>query len=178
MELLLAVAIVAWGPFFGVKAYTKQNLIMVACVVVTELVFPQYRSPAVPALFVNSTAFSAAFNSSRVFDASAFQRMARRCGWSLPGFHARNFLAHVLPCVALYAWMLRDQQGYRDAVRAAMPWSGAFVGVITTAVHLAWALRTTGGLDLSPLYIEFEADVWKKMWIVAIATHVCVGMLL
>ena len=166
------VAIVVGAPLLGEKTYTKLSLIMMMYSIVEELGFPHYRSPMVPALFVNSVALSASFHSSIVFDKSAFPRMAKFCGWSMQGFHIRNALVHILPSVILYAWMKRDKKGYVQAVHGA----GPAIGVITASMHLVWALLTAGGLDLSELYIKFEPEIWIKMWIVAVVFHVLIGM--
>jgi len=165
------IVLITGSPLLGEKTYTKLSLIMMLYGFVEELLFPHYRSPIIPALFVYSVALSASFHSSILFDNSAFNRMAVFCGWSINGFHVRNILVHILPSFILYAWMKRDKQGYVNAIESI----GPAIGLITSSIHLFWAIYTTGGLNLSEVYIKFEPIVWTYMWIVAVMVHIFIG---
>lgn len=167
-----ALAVIVLGPRLGEKTYTRLSLMMMLYCLLEELGFPGYRSPGVPALLVNFFAISLSFHASVLLDPTGFPRMASFCGYSMGGFHVRNFAVHILPVILLLLWTARDLSGYAQVVSGV----GVSLGLITAANHLIWSLLTAKGLDLSEVYLYFHPWIWTTLWVVAIATHVIMGV--
>lgn len=166
-----ALAVVMLGPRLGEKTYTKLSLMMMVYCLLEELSFPDYRSPGVPAMLVNFCAISLSFHFSVLLDPTGFPRLASFSGWSMGGFHIRNFMVHILPVVVLFLWTARDLTGYAEAVSGV----GPSLGLITATNHLIWSFLTAKGLDLSEVYLYFHPWIWSALWVVALVTHVVMG---
>lgn len=150
----------------GEKTYTKASLFVLFAACLHEALSGR-RSALVPALLVNFAAVCASFHAAWFYDTGAFRRMATSCGWSMPGFWARDFLVHVLPVLILTAWVRRFKPRYA----AMYDGCGLSLGIATGTVHLLWAFLVHGGLNLSDAYIRFSEEAWQGMWFAAVCAH-------
>ena len=168
-----ALALLSIFPAIGESTYTKLSLSLFVYAIVEACAFDKY-TPLVPLLLTNFAGVFASFHVSILLDHTSFRRMAEFSGWSLGGFHVRNFAAHIFPILILTAW-------FASAPRYFIRNLGDFkyfTGISTACFHLLWAFTVAGTLNLSHIYIPFVPNHWHVMWGAAVATHVTVGMIL
>ena len=157
-------------PLAGESTYTKISLVAALAASLQEA-FGARRGPSlVPFLFVNSCAILAGFNAACDADPTAFGRMAAENGDSPGTFWWKHAAVHWLPPALLYSWLVSDRERY--LARGAL---SPFTGIVTAAVHLAWAIVNFGTLDLSEVYVAMEGAAWSSAWGSAVLVHVLFG---
>ena len=106
------------------------------------------------------------FTSALLVDGSAFPRIAKRLGITLPAFHCANFLVHILPCAHVVSWEI------------ATPLSLAH-GALAAAIHVGWGVwRSNWTMVLDDIYVPLPRAKWLVLWSVAVATNLVVPTLL
>ena len=99
------------------------------------------------------------FSAALLVDGTAFPRIAKRLGITVPAFHCANFLVHILPCALVASW------------EAATPPSVAH-GALAASIHVGWGLwRSGGSLALDDIYVSLPRATWLTLWSVAVATE-------
>ena len=97
------------------------------------------------------------FNCSVLLDNTSFTRMANRLNVNMLTFHVGNILVHNLPCYVVYKYY---------------PVNIYFLhGLIALLIKFLWIYYNTNGtLDLQDIYIPFEKNTIKKLYILSCST--------
>jgi hypothetical protein len=78
-----------------------------------------------------------------------------------------DIVGHVVPL--FYTYMKKD---LLDRQR------GVLCGLSSALVHCTWTQVIHGGWSMDNAYLQLPLDKWKKLWMVAVATHVLSGVAL
>lgn len=89
------------------------------------------------------------FTCARAVDRTAYVRMARSNGWSMPLFHAGNIVLHVLPALATM-WWPPARMGGVDALCAAVS-------------HGMWFAAMGGTSGMSRMYVPLTHSQWYAL---------------
>lgn len=144
------------------NAYTKFSFIMLVYAIAEEAI-SQGGSKLFPFLYFNYVGLVLSFHVSLLMDTTSFNRLAESMNLSIHQFCWVNLLTHVLPLLISARLTFTTE-----------PPQGEFIwlsGLVTSSIHLSWALITTKGLNLSGVYVNMKHWQWYVMWASAITGH-------
>ena len=109
---------------------------------------------------VNSCAILLAFHAAALLRPSPWSALQHRLHMSARQFLVANCAVHIMPCALLLLRTYTSSQA-RHQVQ----------GRRTAYLHLAWALLTQRGLDLSRVYVPMPMRQQLLLWSIALTGH-------
>ena len=147
---------------YGFTTYNGLTLAMLWALPLLCDPFPQILAHARATAACTTVGIACCFSAALLVDGTAFPRIAKRLGLTLPAFHVGNILFHILPCALVASWEI------------ATPVSLAH-GALAAAIHFGWGMwRSNWTMVLDDIYVSLPRAKWLTLWSVAVAAELLV----
>ena len=105
---------------------------------------------------------ASSFYATPMVDGKAYERIRRKCGWTVWQFHAGSAVLHLAPL-----WLVAARPPERVTLAH---------GAAAAGVHLAWAAVWVGTFHLDEVYVPLRPGQWAVLWSVALASELAAPM--
>jgi hypothetical protein len=133
-----------------------------------------------PVVYTNTLAVSCTFITGGLLDATMYQRIRERHGWSMRMFVAGDVLLHHVPSLYVLVsacaprWMHSEARSPPGPAHTRI---AAFAELYSLLLNLVWSvLRCGGGFNASAVYAQGTDAYWRNVHISMVLFHLLAGL--